>query len=66
LWQGLPSALDAGEPEIIERVVGMMKTGDYNPHFFGFPSLYFYVQLVIACANFLVHAATGRGHRSIR
>ena len=59
LWQGLPSALDAGEPEIIERVVGMMKTGDYNPHFFGFPSLYFYVQLVLACANFLAHAAAG-------
>jgi 4-amino-4-deoxy-L-arabinose transferase-like glycosyltransferase len=59
IWPGVPSALDPGEPEIVERVVGMMKTGDFNPHFFGFPSLWFYVQLVVACANFLVHAATG-------
>jgi 4-amino-4-deoxy-L-arabinose transferase-like glycosyltransferase len=59
LFHGVPSALDPGEPEIVERVVGMMKTGDFNPHFFGFPSLWFYVQLLIACAGFLVRAATG-------
>jgi 4-amino-4-deoxy-L-arabinose transferase-like glycosyltransferase len=59
LWQGVPSNLNPGEPEIVERVVGMMKSGDFNPHFFGFPSLCFYLHLIIACVNFLLHAATG-------
>ena len=32
----------------MERAVRMMKTGDFNPHFFDYPTLYMYVQAVVA------------------
>jgi 4-amino-4-deoxy-L-arabinose transferase-like glycosyltransferase len=67
LWgigQGIPYALGVDEPEIIERAVRMMKTGDFHPHFFDYPSLYIYVQVVIGILNFLAQAVFG-GIRSL-
>ena len=43
----------------MSRVVQMMRTGDFNPHFFDYPGLYFYVQLGVAVLRFLVGATTG-------
>ena len=43
---GVPYAVGVDEPEIMERVVRMMKTADFNPHFFDWPSLTIYLQLV--------------------
>jgi 4-amino-4-deoxy-L-arabinose transferase-like glycosyltransferase len=60
LGQGIPFAVGVDEPEIVVRVVGMMKTGDFNPHFFDYPGLYIYVQLVVACLRFLVGAMGGK------
>ena len=37
----------------------MMKTGDFNPHFFDYPSLYMYVQAVVAVFRFAVGAMQG-------
>ena len=37
----------------MSRVVQMMRTGDFNPHFFDYPGLYFYVQLGVAVLRFL-------------
>lgn len=62
LGQGIPFAIGVDEPEIIDRVVRMMKTGDLNPHFYDYPGLYIYVQLVVACVNFLVGASMGAWH----
>lgn len=62
LGSGIPYALGVDEPEIMERVVRMMKTGDFNPHFFDYPSLYFYVQLLVACVTFVVGATQGVWH----
>ena len=45
---GIPYAVGVDEPEIMERVVNMMKTGDFNPHFFDYPTA------------FLLHAAARR------
>ena len=46
LPHGVPYALGVDEPEVMERAVRMMQTGDFNPHFFDYPSLYMYVQAV--------------------
>lgn len=60
LGHGIPFAVGADEPQIMERVVRMMKTGDLNPHFFEYPGFYFHVQLAVACARFLAGALAGR------
>src|SRR3954454_8679058 len=36
---GIPFSLGIDEPEIMERAVRMMKTSDFNPHFFECPLL---------------------------
>jgi 4-amino-4-deoxy-L-arabinose transferase-like glycosyltransferase len=59
LGSGIPFAVGADEPEIMTRVVRMMTTGDFNPHFFDYPSLYIYVQLAVACARFVLGASAG-------
>ena len=46
----------------MNRVVRMMKTGDFNPHFFDWPSLTMYVHLVAACLVFLAGAMRGAWH----
>ena len=59
LGSGIPFNLGVDEPEIMSRVVQMMRTGDFNPHFFSDPGLYVYVQLGVAVLRFLVGATTG-------
>jgi 4-amino-4-deoxy-L-arabinose transferase-like glycosyltransferase len=62
LWgigAGIPYAIGVDEPEIIERVVTMMKSGNFNPRFFDYPGLIFYLHLVVAIARFMVGALGG-------
>ncbi|MCR4373524.1 MAG: phospholipid carrier-dependent glycosyltransferase, partial [Acidobacteria bacterium] len=59
LGQGIPFALGVDEPEIIERSVRMMKSGDFHPHFFDYPGLYIYIQFLVACARFVVGGIGG-------
>lgn len=60
LSQGIPFSLGVDEPEIIDRAVLMMRTGRFNPApFFDYPSLYIYVQAVVAVARFLFGAISG-------
>lgn len=59
LGQGIPFALGVDEPEIMERAVRMMNTGDLHPHFFDYPGLYIYVQFAVACVRFLVGSIGG-------
>jgi predicted membrane-bound mannosyltransferase len=59
LGAGLPYATGVDEPEIMNRAVIMMKTGDFNPHFFDYPTLYIYVQLVASTIQFLLGATAG-------
>lgn len=56
---GLPYVVGTDEPQIMSRVVHMMQTGDFNPHFFDYPSLYLYLQLVVASVRFLLGASAG-------
>jgi 4-amino-4-deoxy-L-arabinose transferase-like glycosyltransferase len=55
----LPFSPGVDEPEVMERAVHMMKTGDLNPHFFDYPSLYLYVEAAVSTLRFLVGATQG-------
>jgi 4-amino-4-deoxy-L-arabinose transferase-like glycosyltransferase len=55
----LPFSPGVDEPEVMERAVRMMKTGDLNPHFFDYPSLYIYVEGAVSTVRFLVGATQG-------
>jgi 4-amino-4-deoxy-L-arabinose transferase-like glycosyltransferase len=59
LGQGIPFALGIDEPEIMERAVRMMNTGDLHPHFFDYPGLYIYIQFLVACVRFVVGSIGG-------
>jgi len=60
LGYGIPFAVGVDEPEIMVRVVTMLKTGNFNPHFFDYPGLTFYLQVPVAIARFLTGAILGR------
>ena len=55
----LPFSPGVDEPEVMERAVRMMKTGDLNPHFFDYPSLYIYVEAIASTLRFLLGATQG-------
>lgn len=62
LWNigaGIPYAVGPDEPQVMNRVVHMMKTGDFNPHFFDWPTLTFYLNLAVSCLTFLAGAMRG-------
>ncbi len=59
LGQGIPYALGVDEPEIMERAVRMMNTGDLHPHFFDYPGLYIYLQFIVACVRFVAGSIGG-------
>ena len=59
LPQGVPFSPGVDEPEVMERAVRMMKTGDFNPHFFDYPTLYMYVQALVAVFRFMFGAMRG-------
>src|SRR3954470_7912704 len=53
LSEGIGFKPGVDEPEVMERAVRMFKTGDFNPHFFDYPSLYMYVQALVAIPRFI-------------
>jgi 4-amino-4-deoxy-L-arabinose transferase-like glycosyltransferase len=55
---GIPYAIGIDEPELLVRAVRMMQSGDFNPHFFDYPSLPIYLHMLIAIARFLAGAIT--------
>ena len=62
LPQGVPCCIGVDEPEVMHRAVRMMKTGDFNPQFFDYPSLYMYVQAAVATLRFMAGAMGGMWH----
>lgn len=59
LPQGIPFSVQVDEPEVLLRAVRMMKTGDFSPHFFDYPTLYMYLQALVAVGRFLFGAMRG-------
>lgn len=53
LFDGIPYAVGIDEPAILERVLRMLQTGDWNPHFFDYPALVFYLQAVVGYLRYL-------------
>ena len=56
LWNisnGVPFSVGIDEPAIMSTVVRILKSGDYNPHFFEYPTGVVYVQLGVAVVQFL-------------
>ena len=56
---GIPYALGVDEPEVMNRALHMMRSGDFNPRFYDYPGFYIYLQTAVACVRFLVGAMGG-------
>ncbi len=59
IGNGIPHTVGVDEPEILRRVVLMMKSGDLNPHFFDYGGLIIYFHLAVASARFATGALAG-------
>lgn len=59
LTAGVPYDVGVDEPQLVDRAIRMMKTGDYHPHFFDYPGLYIYAQLLVGVFRFIAGAVTG-------
>ena len=59
LSQGIGFNPGPDEPEVMDRAVRMMKTADFNPHFYDYPGLYIYVETAVATVRFLTGAVQG-------
>lgn len=57
LSAGIPYAVGIDEPFIVNHALQILKTADWNPHFFEYPSLVIYIHTVVAAARFLWGAA---------
>jgi 4-amino-4-deoxy-L-arabinose transferase-like glycosyltransferase len=62
LGVGIPFAVGDDEPQIMNRSLHMMRTGDFHPHFFDYPGLYIYAQTATAVVRFLAGATAGEWH----
>ncbi len=49
------------EHAIVDRATAILRTGDYNPHWFNYPSTYIYIQALSYIPYFLISAARGFG-----
>ncbi|MCX6546249.1 MAG: glycosyltransferase family 39 protein [Acidobacteria bacterium] len=53
IGSGVPFAVGIDEPAIMSTVVRILKSGDFNPHFFEYPTGVVYFQLGVAVVQFL-------------
>src|SRR5258708_15600430 len=62
LWSlgaGIPHAVGIDEPQIVDRALRILRTGDWNPHIFDYPTLVIYVHAMVAIVRFLWGALRG-------
>lgn len=59
LRQSLPYLDSPDEPTLTRAAIKMLQTGDFNPHFFRWPSLPFYLQALASLPRFLQDAGAG-------
>jgi 4-amino-4-deoxy-L-arabinose transferase-like glycosyltransferase len=59
LTAGVPHAVGIDEPQIIDRALRILHTGDWNPHVFDHPTLVIYLQACVAIVRFLWGALGG-------
>jgi 4-amino-4-deoxy-L-arabinose transferase-like glycosyltransferase len=56
---GLPYLYHIDEHALVNRALRMLITGDFNPHWFHWPSLYFYVQAGVYLIHYLWGVSQG-------
>ena len=60
---GLPEYVyHPDEHAIVDRAAAILRTGDYSPHWFNYPSTYTYLQALSYIPYFLISAARGFGN----
>jgi len=60
---GLPEYVyHPDEHAIVNRAADVLRSGDYSPHWFNYPSAYIYLQALSYIPYFLISAARGFGH----
>jgi len=60
---GLPEYVyHPDEHAIVDRAAAILRTGDYSPHWFNYPSAYVYLQALSYIPYFLISAARGFGN----
>jgi hypothetical protein len=55
----LPFTIHPDEPNVVDHAVATLKTGDWNPHWFVYPSGYHYLQTGVMAAHLLWGIASG-------
>lgn len=56
---GLPELLHPDEWAIVDPAMMMLRTGDYNPHDFQYPTFYIYNEALVFAVRFILGAARG-------
>ncbi len=56
---GVPFAVGVDEPAVVDRALRILRTGDWNPHVFDYPTLVIYFHAVVAGLVFLAGEAAG-------
>ena len=59
LTSGVPHAVGIDEPQVVDRALRILRTGDWNPHVFDYPTLVIYLHAVVAIVRFLWGALSG-------
>ncbi len=62
LWSlgaGIPHAVGIDEPQIVDRALRILRTGDWNPHIFDYPTLVIYLHAMVAIVRFMWGALRG-------
>lgn len=59
LGTGVPFAVGIDEPQVVNRALAILHTGDWNTHLFDYPTLVIYLQAVVAIVRFLWGAVRG-------
>jgi 4-amino-4-deoxy-L-arabinose transferase-like glycosyltransferase len=62
LWfldAGIPHALGIDEPQVMGRALAIMRSGDWNPHVFDYPTLVIYLHAAVAILRVLAGAVRG-------
>lgn len=55
----LPYINQPDEPAVADKALGILKTGDYNVHYFVYPNLYYYMQAALYVVRFMALVSSG-------
>jgi 4-amino-4-deoxy-L-arabinose transferase-like glycosyltransferase len=56
---GVPYAVGIDEPQVVDRALRILRTGDWNTHLFDYPSLVIYFHALLAIGRYLWGATAG-------